>query len=127
MTTEKYPVQNTKYPTAIDEIIAEKMAWLKKNNRSLWEYAQTPPSEISFKIYMAGFVLADMGNDLEAVHASKKDEDSLPPIAVTKELYANPDITIEDLEWLCEQAKGTPAYVTAKKRIADFKAAHGIA
>ena len=124
---EKYPVKNTTCPTPIDDAIAEETAWLKEHNPSLWEETQKAPSEISFKIYMLGFVNADYGLTIQNLVEGKSDKQ--PPTAEAAEILRNhPDLTLRDLEWEFEwyKAANSPAVVPALRRLKEFKEKHGI-
>lgn len=124
-TGEHYPVKDTKYPTPFDDVIAKQTQWLKENNHSLWERAQSTPSELCFKVYMLSFGNLYDSNEIQDYVDHKTDE--IPSmLKVRMELANHPDTTLEDLEWRLALAKGTPAVVGMKKKIAKFKEEHGI-
>lgn len=126
MNTKKYPVANTSCPTPLDARIAKMTDWLEQNNHPLWETAQSAPSEISFKIYIIGFLLAD-GDDGVADWCDGETDRKPAPVQTLVDLRNHPATTLADLEWEYGLVKNTIAGPRILKRIEAFKKSHGIA
>ena len=125
MTTRKYPVANTACPTKIDDRIAKMTDRLEQNNHLLWEKAQSAPSEITFKRYIIGFIVADSLDEVADWFIGKTDEVPLP-VAVCAELLHHPDMSLADIEWEYNRVKHTIAGPRIKARMDEFKRTHGI-
>ena len=124
MTTRKYPVANTAYPTKIDGRIAKMTDWLEQNNHPLWEIAQSAPSEITFKRYIIGFLFANSPDAADWCDG-KTDVEPLP-VTVSAELLHHPDMSLADLEWEYNRVRHTIAGPRIKARIDEYKRTHGI-